>query len=117
MSVAAQSSRSLSIFLCESSASVKRNSASSKSARDVKGDQLSSAFVAGGSGGVFGEINAPCLSQHRPVEDEKGDNVKEIVCTIQSGVICPPQLSNGDAELRVIPMDGNLMSLLSIRME
>jgi len=65
-SVAAHSSRMWLIFLCESSASVKRKSASSKPAREVKGVQSSSAFRVGNSGGVFGGTNMPFLSQRRP---------------------------------------------------
>lgn len=70
MSVAAQSSRSLSIFLCESSASVNMNSASSKPARDANGDQSLSAFVVGTSGRAFGRMLFPCLSQRWPAENE-----------------------------------------------
>ena len=69
--MAAQSSSSLSTFFCESSASVKRNSASLKPACDVKGDQLLFVRVGGTSGGVFGERNAPCLSQCWPSKNEK----------------------------------------------
>ena len=77
----------------------------------MKGDQSSSAFVASGSGGVFGEINTPCLSQRRPAEDEKSADVKGIVRTIQSGVVRFLELSNRDAEPRIVSMDRNLMSL------
>jgi hypothetical protein len=69
-SVAAHSSRSLSVFLRESSASVNTNSASSKPARDVKGDQSLFALMVGTSGGASGGMGSPYLSQRCPVEDE-----------------------------------------------
>ena len=69
--MAAQSLSSLLTFFCGSSASVKRNLASLKPAHNVKGDQLLFIHVGGTSGGVFGERNAPCLSQHRPSKNEK----------------------------------------------
>ena len=68
-SIAAHSSRSLSTFLCESSASENMNSASSKPVREVKGDQSSSALMVRTSGGVFGGTGSPYLSQHCPVEE------------------------------------------------
>ena len=69
--MAAQSLSSLSTFFCESSALVKRNLASSKPARDVKGNQLLFVCMGGTLGGVFGERNAPCLSQRWPSKNEK----------------------------------------------
>ena len=68
--MAAHNSRSLSIFLRESSASVNANSASSNPALDEKGDQSSSVLVVGGSGGTLGGTKLPCLSQRRPVKDQ-----------------------------------------------
>jgi len=70
MSEADHNSRSLSIFLCESSASEYINSASSKPARDMKGDQSSFSLVVGTSGGAFGGTGVPCLSQRWPAESE-----------------------------------------------
>ena len=50
--------RSASIELFESDAVLKRTSASSKLARDMKGDQLSLGLGGGGVGGVSGGRNA-----------------------------------------------------------
>ena len=90
MSVAAQSSRSLSIFFCESSASVNRNSVSSNPAHDIKGNQLSSAFVVSiPPGGSFGERNMSCSSQGQPLKNKKRVILRGFVRTIQVRVIDP----------------------------
>jgi hypothetical protein len=66
------------------------NPASSKPARDKKGDQLLSVLAVGTSGGVFGGTGVPYLLQRRPVKNKESVMKIETIRTIQHGVIVPP---------------------------
>jgi len=61
------------------------NSASSKPAREVNGDQSSSAFVVGTSGAVFGGMDTPCLSQRRPEENENSGISRTLYVPLRFG--------------------------------
>ena len=71
MRVADQMLRRWSTSRCDSSAFLKRRSASSNPAQELKGDQSSSDFSGGGMGGIPGERNTPSLS-HRHANRSKG---------------------------------------------
>jgi hypothetical protein len=66
------------------------NPASSKPARDEKGDQSLLALAVETSGGAFGGTGVPYLLQRRPSKNKKSVIKIGIIRTIQHGVIVPP---------------------------